>query len=351
MRDVDDITFESGATIASMTTGANDTPMNTTNMNSTSNKMELHSTNINCKNTPAQRLLSLINNENEMLICPGVYDGISARVALSAGARALYMTGAGTASSLTGLPDVGCATLVEMQANAQMIAGLDPQVPVISDADTGYGGSTMCARTLRMFAQAGVAAIHVEDQVLSKRCGHLGGKQVVSCDEYVQRIKFMAEERARIGSDILIITRSDALQNNGLEDAIDRCHQAVKAGADVVFVEGILDKDQAVHITSYFAQHCPNIPVLVNLVANGLTPNWTAKQAQSLGFHLAIYPCATMVPAMVAMQSTLKHLLSEGTDVCGEHKSTTVKDFFMQMGLGQIVDLEKRIGGPSSNNL
>lgn len=294
--------------------------------------------------TGGARLLKQYLDAGQCVVCPGVYDGISARLALNAGAKVLYMTGAGTAASRTGLPDVGCATLTEMQSNAQLISGLDPNVPVIADADAGYGGTAMCARTLRMYSQSGVAALHIEDQVLTKRCGHLQGKVLVPEDEFVARIRALVLERNRIGSDILIIARSDALQIHGVKEAIQRCSAAVRAGADAIFVEGVRNEDEARQVTSFFKTNYPKVYIVANLVVNGVTPNWTVKDAASMGFHLAIFPCATMFPALVAMKKSLEHLLQNGTDVCGDHEDTSVRYFFTEMGLDKVIELDELAG-------
>ncbi|KAK6200896.1 methylisocitrate lyase [Scheffersomyces amazonensis] len=293
--------------------------------------------------TPAQILKELIDAP-ELLVCPGVFDGITTRIALKADSKALYMTGAGTVASRLGMPDLGIGNLNDMHENAHMIAGIANKVPLIADADTGYGNSSVCARTLNFYARAGVAALHVEDQVLSKRCGHLMGKQLVSAEEFAARIHSMAIERKRIGSDILIIARTDSLQDEGIEEALKRIKAAIKVGADVAFVEGIANEEQAKQIISELAP----VPVLLNVVPNGLTPNWSVEEAQQLGFKLALYPGLFLGPIAITSQKAIAELKSTGKQAIPEGNP---KEFFMTMGLGEVVTLDKMVGVTATSQI
>ena len=275
----------------------------------------------------------------DILVCPGVYDGISGRIALNKGFKCLYMTGAGTVASRLGMPDIGVAGLTDMHANALLIANLNAQVPLIADADTGYGNAVMCARTLTMYARAGVAGLHIEDQVQAKRCGHLKGKELVSEQEFSMRIKAMAIARKNIGSDVVIIARTDALQSFGVEDAIKRCKSAINAGADVAFVEGITNKEEATLVVEALSP----TPVLINLVTNGVTPNWTAAEALEIGFKICIYPCTSIIPASIAISNAMDELLCHGTDAIACH-GINPRESFMQMGLSDAVALDKMVG-------
>ncbi|ANB14635.1 isocitrate lyase 1 [Sugiyamaella lignohabitans] len=294
--------------------------------------------------SPAAKFRQLLS-EPGVIIAPGVYDGLSARAATSSKAfKALYMTGAGTVASRLGAPDVGLASLPDMAANASLIANIDRSVPLIADADTGYGNSAMCARTLSLYSQAGVAALHVEDQVHSKRCGHLLGKQLVSAEEFVSRIKAMAIERKRIQSDIVIIARTDSLQSLGVDEAIERSKQAVAVGADVIFVEGVENSEQAKKIVSALNP----TPVLVNIVPNGVTPNWSEEEIQELGFKIAIFPGVTLGPAFAAMSASLEALAKTRKDPTGAAavaQKSSPKEFFLRLGLGEIIALDKAVGG------
>jgi 2-methylisocitrate lyase-like PEP mutase family enzyme len=174
----------------------------------------------------------------------GVYDGTTARLALREGFECLYMTGAGIAASRLGMPDLGITTLNDMVQNAGMVASLDRTVPVIADADTGYGKSLMVARTVGAFLAAGVAGLHIEDQVLTKRCGHLANKELVEESVFLSRIKAAAMERYRLRStaamDIVLITRTDSLQSLGYDAAVARLKKAIDMGADVAFLRDCL---------------------------------------------------------------------------------------------------------------
>ncbi|KAK7050516.1 RING-type domain-containing protein [Favolaschia claudopus] len=282
----------------------------------------------------------LLAREQEILVLPGVYDGISARVALSEGFDALYMTGAGTSASVLGQPDLGIVTLNDMVGNAGMIAGLNPRIPVIADADTGFGGAAMCARTATMYIRAGVAGFHIEDQVQQKRCGHLTSKQLVPLEEYLVRIRAAANARKTLDSDIVIITRSDALAQCGVEKAITRCKAAVTAGADVAFVEGLRTREDAERAVRELAP----TPVLLNLATGGVTPNWTVQEAKEMGFKLVIFPCAGIIPAALAMRAAYREIKVKGTDVesCA---GVGPRAFFEMVGLNEVMDIDAQAGG------
>ncbi|KAJ7779262.1 Pyruvate/Phosphoenolpyruvate kinase-like domain-containing protein [Mycena metata] len=277
---------------------------------------------------------------DEILVLPGVYDGISARIALSEGFDALYMTGAGTSASVLGQPDLGIVTLNDMVGNAGMIAGLNPRVPVIADADTGFGGAAMCARTTTLYARGGVAGFHIEDQVQQKRCGHLASKQLVPLDEYLVRIRAAANARTTLESDIVLITRSDALANLGLDAAIARCKAALDAGADVAFVEGLRTREDAERAVRELAP----APVMLNLATGGLTPNWTVKEAQEMGFKLVIFPCAGMIPAALAVRDAYREIRAQGTDVVS-CRDVGPRGFFEMVGLDEVVAIDAKAGG------
>ncbi|KAF1982691.1 Phosphoenolpyruvate/pyruvate domain-containing protein [Aulographum hederae CBS 113979] len=187
----------------------------------------------------ATKLRKMLEDPSKTIVCPGVYDGFSARIALEVGFDALYMTGAGTTASLLGHADLGIANLTDMSTHATMIANLSPSVPLIADMDTGYGGPINVARATTAYIRAGVAAFHLEDQVQSKRCGHLANKQLVELPEFLSRIKAADAARKRAGSDVLIIARTDALQGFGYDESLRRLLAARDAGADVGFLEGV----------------------------------------------------------------------------------------------------------------
>ncbi|KAL2795599.1 Pyruvate/Phosphoenolpyruvate kinase-like domain-containing protein [Aspergillus keveii] len=290
-------------------------------------------------NTGASNLRKALQDPNAFITAPGVYDGLSARIALNVGFDALYMTGAGTAASVHGQADLGICTLNDMRANAEMISNLSPSTPVIADADTGYGGPIMVARTTEQYARSGVAAFHLEDQVQTKRCGHLGGKILVDTDTYVTRIRAAVQARKRIGSDIVIIARTDALQVNGYEDSLARLRAARDAGADVGFLEGISSIEMARQIVADLA----GWPLLLNMVEHGSTPSITAAQARELGFRIIIFPFAGLGPACVAIREGMEKLKRDG--IPGLDKELTPQMLFRVCGLDESVKVDAAAGG------
>lgn len=217
-----------------------------------------------------------------LLMVPGVYDCLTARLAECCGFAAVYMTGAGVSISRLGAPDLGLLSFAEILDQAKRIADVTT-LPVIVDADTGYGGPLNVIRTVREMERAGIAAVQLEDQDWPKRCGHELGRKVVSREEMVGRVKAAVD--ARIHSDLLIIARTDARTMYGLDDALERAHAYVEAGADVVFVESPESVEEMRRITSEV-----RVPTLANQVEGGRTPMLPAEELQAIGFGLAIYP-------------------------------------------------------------
>lgn len=288
--------------------------------------------------TPGRRLRQLLER-NEILIAPGVYDGFSARIALEVGFDALYMTGAGTCASKLGQPDLGFASLNDMREHAEMIASLNPEVPLIADADTGYGGPNMVARTVAAYDRAGVAGFHIEDQIQTKRCGHLGGKEVVSIDAFEQRVRAASQARDRLHSDIVIIARTDALQTNDFDEAISRLKTAIAAGADVAFLEGVTTAEEARRTCELLSP----TPVLLNMVEHGATPSFTPQEAHDLGFQLMIFPFSAIAPAYYAIREALQGLKATGKT--GIAQDFTPKKLFETVGLKQAMGIDVAAGG------
>ncbi|KIJ15593.1 hypothetical protein PAXINDRAFT_169049 [Paxillus involutus ATCC 200175] len=277
-----------------------------------------------------------------IVIAPGICDGISARCALEAGFDCLYQSGAATTASRLGQPDVAIATLNDFVQSAQMVCSLSPTTPVIADADTGFGGTTMVARTVYQYARAGVAGMHIEDQVQTKRCGHLMGKQVVSREEFVTRIRAAVIARDSIpgGSNFVIIGRTDSAQVLGMEEAVTRLKLAADAGADVCFIEGVKTAD---HLTSTVAALAPK-PVLVNVISGGLTPSFTCKEAEALGAKIIIFSLISCVAAVHGIRAAMQSLKKTGTDF-NSAKGMDPKAFFDVMGLNDVISLDAQAGG------
>jgi 2-methylisocitrate lyase-like PEP mutase family enzyme len=217
----------------------------------------------------------------DMLVAPGAYDGLTAKLIQQAGFSAVYMTGAGTAAAL-GYPDFGLVTMTEMVANAARIARA-VTLPVIADADTGYGNELNVVRTVQEHERAGTAGIHIEDQVSPKKCGHLDGKEVLPPDEYLAKIR--AAVAARRDPDFLVIARTDARAVLGFEEAVHRSNAALGAGADMVFLEAPQTIEEVASVPRLV-----NGPCLLNVVYGGKTPVIDLGRAQDMGYRVAILP-------------------------------------------------------------
>ena len=242
--------------------------------------------------------------------------------------------------SKLGMADLGLATLNDMKENAEMIANLDATVPLIADADTGYGGPVMVARTVEQYARAGVAALHIEDQVQTKRCGHLLGKELVSRDVFLSRIRAAVAARQKIGSDIVVIARTDARQSLGFVEAAERLADAVNCGADVVFLEGLASVEEAREICKMMS----NVPVLLNTVPGGVTPRLGVKEAKELGFRMIIFPAIALTTVIASVKEKLMILQNEGTDFTGKNEMG-IKEAFMVCGLNESLQIDKDAGG------
>lgn len=289
--------------------------------------------------TGAARLREMLQEQN-IVVVPSVYDGYTARLAMHAGFDVLYMTGAGTSMSRLGMADLGLATMDDMVRNAAMIAGLDPSVPLIADADTGYGGPLMVRRTVEAYIRAGVASFHIEDQVQTKRCGHLGSKELVDEDVYVSRIRAAVLAREKVG-DIIIIARTDALQSLGYEAAVRRLKQAVAAGADVAFLEAPTSMEQVRAVVRDLAP----TPVLLNMVPGGATPDLTAQEAKELGFKMIIFPTMAIAPVYEAVYEAAKVLMETGTVKPTQVMKRGPKAVFEVCGLDELLDFDLSAGG------
>ncbi|KAH7049444.1 oxaloacetate Acetylhydrolase [Macrophomina phaseolina] len=285
------------------------------------------------------KLRQMLEETDELIVCPGVYDGISARAAQEVGFNAMYMTGAGTTASRLGQPDLGIAHLHDMRANAEMIANLDPYgPPLIADMDTGYGGPIIVARTISEYVRAGVAGAHLEDQVLTKRCGHLGGKKVVPREEYFARLRAAKAARDKLHSDFVLIARTDALQTLGYDECIARLKTARDLGFDVGLLEGFESKEQARQCVKDLAPW----PVLLNMVENGVTPLITVDEAREMGFRIMIFSFATICPAYLAIKETLERLRDQG--VVGTPKDLSPRTLFEVCGLKECMKIDLGAG-------
>jgi methylisocitrate lyase len=242
----------------------------------------------------------------EILVAPGAYDAITARIVEKHGFPAVYVTGAGTVNAQLALPDVGLTTMTEMCDVVGRIARA-VDVPVFSDADTGYGNALHAMRTVSAFERAGAAGLHIEDQDSLKRCGHLDGKRLISTSEMCEKI--VAATQGRSDPDFLIIARSDAVAVEGLDGALRRAHAYVEAGADCIFVEALVDRDDY----RRFRAEVPESPLLANMTEFGKTPLISAAEFQELGYDAVIFPMMAFRLMLWAVDEGLAELARSGT--------------------------------------
>lgn len=275
--------------------------------------------------TPARTRLRALLNKRQLIVAPGVFDGISAHLTRRTGHVAAYMTGAGVAASGFGLPDIGLVTATEMADQVAMITGALGYIPLIADADTGYGGPMNVVRTVRSYDAAGVAAIQLEDQVFPKRCGHLPDKQVVDAAVFEQTLAAALD--ARSDDNLLVVARTDARGPLGLDAAIERANRYARAGADIIFVEAPQDAGEIERIADEV-----DAPLLINLVLGGLTPLQSASRLQELGYAIAIHPSNLLMQTTFAMLQSLCEL--NGTDLAAQLPSSPA-DFFNLVGMSE----------------
>ncbi|OBG75628.1 MULTISPECIES: oxaloacetate decarboxylase [unclassified Mycobacterium] len=280
---------------------------------------------------PRRRLRELLDSR-ELIIAPGVFDGISAQLTKRTGHAAAYLTGAGVAASGFGLPDIGLVTGSEMAERAAMITQALGDVPLIADADTGYGGPMNVVRTVRAYDAAGVAAIQLEDQVFPKRCGHLPDKQVVDAAVFEQTLAAALD--ARSDDDLLVVARTDARAPLGLDAAIERANRYARAGADVIFVEAPQDAAEIERIAREV-----DAVLLINLVQGGLTPLESPARLQELGYAIAIHPSNLLLHATLGMLHSLCEL--NGTDAAA-HLPGSPADFFNLVGMADWRSLDDK---------
>ncbi|MDE0371498.1 MAG: isocitrate lyase/PEP mutase family protein [Rhodospirillales bacterium] len=253
--------------------------------------------------TPAQQLSTLIAAPGCTLI-PGAYDAWTARLVAQAGFGACYMTGFGVSGAFLGAPDIGLMTATQMADNAARMADA-AGIPIVADGDTGYGNVLNVRHTVAAYRRAGVAAIQLEDQDFPKRCGHLAGKQVIAAAEMAAKIK-TAKDTA--GDAVLVIARTDSRSTHGMDEAIDRGLSFRDAGADVVFIEAPIDRDEMHTI----CRRVTGVPLLANIVEGGKTPYLDADTLAGIGYQLAIYPLSLLITATRAMRATLGDLRAQG---------------------------------------
>lgn len=268
-----------------------------------------------------RRLMAHALAEGETVVAPGVYDGLSAVSACSAGASALYLSGGALTNSLLGVPDIAIGTLTEFAAAAARITAV-AGVPVLSDADTGFGGATNAFRTVIELERAGLAGIHLEDQMSPKRCGHLDGKSLIEAGEMGAKIRAAVE--ARRDPAFVLCARTDARGVSGMADAVDRARRYVAAGADMVFPEGLAGEDEFAE----FRAAVPDVPLLANMTEFGKTPLIPASRFAELGYALVIFPVTMMRAALKTLDEGYAELLATGTQAGIMDRLRTRKELY-----------------------
>jgi 2-methylisocitrate lyase-like PEP mutase family enzyme len=281
-----------------------------------------------------RRLRDLLAGPDPVL-APGVFDALGARLVEEAGFPAVYMTGFGTAAALLGRPDVGLLTMTEMVENAARIVAAC-ELPVIADADTGYGNPLNVIRTVHEYERAGVAAIHIEDQVTPKKCGHMEGKQVIPVAEMEAKVR--AAVAARASDDFVIIARTDARAVEGMASAIDRARRSHDAGADVLFVEAAESEDEVATV----ANELRGVPLLFNWAEGGKTPPLDHATLAELGFRIVIFPIATLLGTTRWMRQALAEIRAAGTPLPIMDQLPRFGEFLDFIGLPEIHELEDR---------
>jgi 2-methylisocitrate lyase-like PEP mutase family enzyme len=271
------------------------------------------------------------------LIAPGAYDALSAVLVEQAGFDAVYMTGFGSTASLIGRPDVGLLTGTEMVDNARRIVSA-VDVPVIADADTGYGNAINVVRTVQLYEQAGVAGLQLEDQVAPKKCGHMSGKAVIETAEMVGKLH--AAVAARRDPDLVVIARTDAVAVSGVEDAIARGRAYAHAGADVLFIEAPTSEDDIARIAGELRGVAP---LVFNWAEGGRTPPLPLRRITELGFSLVIYPIGTLLAATAGIRSLLASLQADGVPSLAGLPA--FDEFTGLVGLPEVQQLEQRFRG------
>ena len=291
--------------------------------------------------TPRARLRELLAGPAPV-VAPGSYDALSARLVEQAGFPVVYMSGFASTASLIGRPDVGLLGGAEMIDNARrIVAAVD--VPVIADADTGYGNAINVVRTVREYEQAGVAGIHLEDQVMPKKCGHMSGKAVIGADEMAGKIR--AAVAARRDPDLVLIARTDAAAVEGLDAAIARARTYAHAGADVLFVEAPTSEDDIARVATELRGVAP---LVFNWAEGGRTPPLSLDRIAELGFSLVLFPIGTLLAATAGIRALLATLRADGTPQAAMAGLPTFDGFTDLIGLPEIRTLEGRFGATGS---
>jgi 2,3-dimethylmalate lyase len=285
-------------------------------------------------NKTSASLREQLEDRNKIIVLPGVFDALSAKIAEHVGFGAMFQTGYGSSAALLGMPDFGLLNSGETVENAMRIIRA-VRAPVLVDADTGYGNPLNVWRLVRDLESLGAAGIFLEDQVWPKRCGHMVGKDVIPKNEYLPKLRAALE--ARHSKDFIIVARTDARAPIGLEEAIERGKAYRKTGADVIFVEAPRSVEELKKVANEI-----DAPLVANMIEDGVTPSLSAGELLKIGYRVAVFPLSAIYSATFAMRQVLTELKNTGTTKEARNIMVTFKDFNRFMDLDHYRDLEKR---------
>lgn len=280
-------------------------------------------------------LRDLLSRQNEILVMPGVYDALSAKIAEYVGFPAVFQTGYGTSASLLALPDFGFLNMTETLETARRITRA-VDIPLIVDVDTGYGNPLTVWKLVTDLQKLGASGIFLEDQVWPKRCGHMLGKDVIPENEYIQKLK-SAIDAKKDNPGFIIVARTDALGPLGIDEAIRRGNRYRDVGADVVFVEAPRSLDDMKKITNQI-----NAPLVANMIEEGVTPNLTSKELLDLGYRIALFPLSGLYSSTFALLNTFQTLLQTGTTEKVEQNMIKFAEFNKLVDLDKFISMEKK---------
>lgn len=278
------------------------------------------------------RKLRELLQRKKILVAPGAFDAMSAKLIEAAGFEAVYMTGFGTAASLLGLPDIGLITMTEMVGNAKRISDA-VNIPVIADADTGYGNHLNVIRTIEEYERVGVAAIHIEDQIFPKKCGHMEGSKLIPLEEMATKVRAAAASKR--DKDFVLIVRTDAISSEGFEGAIRRGNAYVEEGADVIFLEAPKTMDQLEKIPQLI-----KAPVLINMAPK--TPNLGFKKFEEMGYAIIIYPSLALTASFLAIRERLSELKENGIVRQWAEMGVPFEEMITFLGVKEYEKLEEK---------
>ena len=279
--------------------------------------------------TKMSTMLRALLKRPGLIIAPGVYDALSARICEMVGFEAVSHSGYGTAAATLGQPDIGLLDMTEMARQVGSVANA-VQIPVLGDADTGFGNAVNAYRTVQEYIRAGAAGLFIEDQVLPKRCGHMRGKQVISTQEMLGKLKAAMDARDERDPDFVIMCRTDAIAVNGFEDALDRAKAAVDLGVDMIFVEAMETREQMERVGREI-----RVPLMLNLVEGGRTPLMTYKEAEELGFKYVVPALTALMAAAKGMYDVMRKVREEGVSDTYADRLFTFQEF------ARIVHMER----------